>query len=301
MHDLDSEDSEPSKSDGSPRKASRLFSVVALVIALMEVGLAFAAHLFSQQGYCPVELGHGSACAPLIRPRLAALGPISVSQAALVYSVLSMGLCGALASGLMPHRIKRLSAILLSAGAAFGVGIQALPLALGAAACLLCTGVATAVTAVAGFFWLAARDSVNGRVPLIAFSLVLLAVTPLAALRGQAIKAEDEQRRGQVSEVGGADGPQIILVSRPGCPYCEALLLDVLGDPTILDQLAMSRGVITAREYAPEVRVHLKVPRVPTLLAVSADGKQIGEPLLGLQPLEIVDAWLRSVLASRTE
>lgn len=302
MHDLDPEHSEsPLAGQPPPPPAGRLLAVAAIVVALAELGLAFAAHLFSQQGYCPIEVGHGSACAPLIRPRLAALGPISVSHLALVFSVLSTGLCGALAAGVASPAVKRVGAALLAAGAGFGLGIQALPAALGASACLLCAGVATAVIGVACFFWLAARDSVKLRVPLVALTLVLLGVTPLAALRGQAIKAEDEQRRLSVSEVGGADGPQIILVSRPGCPYCEALLLDVLGDPSVLDLLGKSRGVVSAREYAPEVRVHLKVPRVPTLLAVSADGKQIGEPLFGLQPVATVEAWLRSVTATRTE
>jgi hypothetical protein len=301
MHDPNPADPERAPSVASrPREqlAQRLLAAAALLAALVELVLAFAAHLFAQKGYCPVELGHGSACAPLIRPRLAAVGPFTVTQFALAGSMLSIGLCGMLAFGVASQRARRLGAAILAAGAGFALGLQALPDALGVSSCALCTGLVSATLAVAVLYGVAARRSLKRHVPLVVLMVSLLVVAPLARLRGLEIGEEDTQRRAAVAQVGGDSGPTIFLVMRPGCPYCEALLVDVLGAPEVLSLLEKTRGVTSAREFAPEVKVHVRVPSVPTLLAVSATGKQIGEPIVGLQPPTTVAAWLRSVIAS---
>lgn len=286
----------PREPAGAP-SADRKLAAFALVLALLWVGLAFRTQLHAAQRTCPAS-AKGAACVPLLRPRVAAIGPVSASQIALVGAVFAVGVCGLLAMGKAPSALIRGGPALLAAGGGFAIGLQALPLGLDSPWCPLCLSVVGVSNGVALLAVLAARKAAGGATASVAFAVVLVLTAPTAFWRGQALRTDDAARRAAVEAVGGETGPKLVMATRPGCPFCEAMLLDALGDPGVLDLLVRTRGVRQVREFMPEVKQHMQVPMVPALLLVSSEGVLIGAPLVGLKDSETVRAWLEQGLAT---
>jgi hypothetical protein len=248
--------------------------------AVVQLVLATAAHTYSVAGICP-GTGDGLACAPLIRPRLAALGPLSVSQLAVVGATLAVGLAVLLALGKVPRGLARGGVAVLGGGVGFAMGLQVLPWRVSGAACLLCLGVVLAAGLAAALAcYLAARGlKVRWREPALACLLSLVISTPrLAALE----------------KAGGGSGPQLVLVTRPGCPYCDAFRADALGDPRVIEALGSTRGVREVEQGSSAASAHGPVRGVPTLFAVGSDGQRLGV-VEGHRPADHVLAWLAEV------
>ncbi|MEZ6184339.1 MAG: hypothetical protein R3F62_04915 [Planctomycetota bacterium] len=149
---------------------------------------------------------------------------------------------------------------------------------------LVALGAAGAALAASAAAWRGDRASL--RRPALACALALAVTAPVATLRGRAIASEDAQRRAAVLAAGDpAHGPGLLLVVKPGCPYCEALILDTLGDPRALERLERSGGVSLVEPGDPRLE-GIELEGTPTLLAP-------GRPALsGRVDVDELLAWL---------
>lgn len=270
-------------------------ALVALGAGLLELGLAFAARLSSAVGWCPLE-GGAFGCGALLRPRVASLGPLDVADVAVAGALVTLGLAAALLARPGRPAVARAAALTTAAGAGFAVGLQALSWTAVAALCSLCLALAAAAVLVAACLALAARRAgVSPLGPALAFGLALALTAGLGAWRGAGLAAEDAGRRAAVEAAGGERGPRIVLVASPGCPYCEGVRVDVLGDPAVLERLERTRGVEVVAPDDPWVE-DLGVRGVPTLVAVDGAGQPIGDPLEGYRTPAEGRRWLEGVL-----
>ena len=260
------------------------------LLALVELLLALWLAMADGQGWCPGSASSWS-CGTLFRPRLGALGPFTVAAVGALGASLTL----LAAWDLLLRGRAAASAVwlpLLGAGAGFAVGIQALALAAQGALCPWCLLLALLSAGVAA---LAAAATRGARVVALASALTLLVVSPLAWWRGAALATEDQARRRAALETRGEAGPRLLLFQREGCSYCQALVPDVLGDPSLLPLLARTRGVELVGTADPRVAA-LGVDGVPTLVAVDADGRALAR-YPGYGPPAEAAAWLERVLA----
>ncbi len=216
----------------------RISRIAALVLALALVALAvYVLALEQRRATCPAS-GSLLSCAAVVRPRVAALGPVSVSQVLLVGALTEL-----LATGLVLARGARLpfardAALLAAVGAGFALGLQPLALLATGRLCPACAAVVLVQGALAlALGRLASGAGAPRKLLVLAFGGALAVTAPLAALRGSALATEDARRRAALHAAERPDG-RLLLVTREGCPYCEALLLDVLSEPELLPRVA---------------------------------------------------------------
>lgn len=225
-------------------------ALVALALAAAAVGL--------RQTTCPAASGPFS-CAAIVRPSVSALGPVPVVAVLLVGAATQ-----ALAAGLLLGRGAKLpfardAAALAAAGAGFAVGLQPLGLLATGRACLLCLAVVLGQLLLAGALARVAREAGAARRGLaLAFVTALLVTGAFAFFRGGALRDRDARVRASLEAARRADG-RLLLVTREGCPYCEAVLLDVLGDPAVLPRVERA-GLRLAAPGTPEAQGELEAP-----------------------------------------
>lgn len=282
--------------EGAPR-AGLGWAAAATGAAAIELTLALLARTLARDGLCLGEGGPFS-CAALLRPRLGALGPASVSDLAVVGAALTLALAlRALLTRPGPPRLEAGSAAVPAAGVGLALGLQLLLVTAAGRLCLLCLAVLGSAGAAAVTLALTARRRGAGlRAPALAFLAALVLSAPLAAWRGAALAGEDAERRAAVLAAGGEAGPELVLVSREGCPFCEVLLLDVLAEPPLFERLQRTRGLRIVPPTDPLARAHAG-RGVPWLLAFGPDGRLQGR-LAGAQGIEAVARWLEGLGAS---
>jgi hypothetical protein len=281
-----------------------VLAAAAILVALVEVGLAGLTLLAAGSGWCPVE-GASWSCGAVFRPRVSELGPLSAGQLALGGSVLSLVL-----SGLFAHRVSqgRTSGGVVAAlvavpvgGAGVAWGLQPLAWAATGALCPLCLGIAGAHSVLAALMLAAwVRSGGAGRSPGLslrgplgpglAFAVGLVLVGGLGYARGRSLAEQDRVRLAALASVGSpeADGPRLVLLVLDGCSFCRALQTDVLGDPRVLSRLEGSRGVELVGPDDPRAK---GLRGAPILLAYRGQ-ERVGKPLLGLVSVEECLAWL---------
>lgn len=210
---------------------------LALVLALALVLLALVVSAIELRATTCSETGGLFSCAAIVRPRLSSAGPVSISAILLVGSFTQL-----LATVLVLAKGARLpfardAALVAALGAGFAVGLQPLALLATGRACPVCLAVVVVQVGLAVALGRLARGAGASGRPLLLASGGALAVTALlATLAGRAVALEDERRRAALRACERPDG-RLVLVTRAGCPYCEALLLDVLADPAALPRV----------------------------------------------------------------
>lgn len=276
-----------SVSDPPPRKPWVGVLLLA-AFALVEVGLAAWVVVLGGQGSCPLS-DSGFSCAALVRPRLGQLGPLSLAHLAVAGGLASLAFTQLAALRPLSAPLARWGPTVLSAGAGFALAVQAWSAAAVGALCPFCLGIALSACGVAaaavGVAWRERRQS--PRSAATGFALTLALGLPLAWLHGAGIAEDDAARRANVLAAGGERGPRLLLVVKDGCPFCEAMLVDTLGDPRVLERLAETRGVSLVRPDDPRLE-GVALEGTPTLLAPDANLP----PLAGLASPEQVLAWL---------
>lgn len=287
---------QPAALERAPR-AGLGWAAAATGAAALELTLALLARTLAQDGLCLGEGGPFS-CAALLRPRLGALGPVSVADLAVVGAALTLALAlRALLTRPGAPRLEAALAAVPAAGAGLAVGLQLLLITAAGRLCLLCLAVLAAASAAAATLALAARRRGAGlRAPTLALAAALALSAPLAAWRGAALARQDDERRAAVLAARGEAGPELVLVSRQGCPFCEVLLLDVLAEPPLLERLRRTRGLRVVAPTDPLARAHAG-RGVPWLLALAPDGRLL-DRLAGAQEIEAVARWLEGLGAS---
>ncbi|SOY50009.1 thioredoxin fold domain-containing protein [Cupriavidus taiwanensis] len=151
---------------------------------------------------------------------------------------------------------------------------------------------ARAAFARTGLYWLAASA-------LLTVASVAAAASPahLPAATDLAAHGADAARRGE---------PLVVLVSMPGCGYCDAVRRNYLGPQAAAGEIAVREldmtadtplragdgSVTTARAWA---RAH-QVRVAPTVLFLDRQGRAAASPLRGMQP-DFYGAYLEQALA----
>lgn len=263
-------------SPAAPSRAALLVTGAALALCALEVALSFLALQVAAGGTTCPDLGHGLGCSAVFRPRLSRLvGPLSVTQVAFVGSMASLGLALILHTRpAAPRGLVLTGLTALGLGAGFALGLQPLSWLATGALCALCLTLAACALGVLVLGLLAARRwSVPARVGLAPLVLALAVVTPLAARHGQRVAEEDVLRVARARRASGDAGPRLLLVTQPGCPYCDGLLADVLADERVLLVLQRTRGLEEVRRDDPRAP---KVDGTPTLVVLGADGRERG-------------------------
>lgn len=282
--------------EGESPAPSRLRLVLALV-ALAELALAvtLARGGAASGAWCPGE-GSSWGCGTLFRPRLAALGPTSVATLAVLGASLTLGAAWYLLFRGAGSRLARRGAPLLAALAGFALGIQLLAWRAQGALCPPCLGLASLALASAGLAAAVVRRETGGGVGASAATLALaFALTaPLAWWRGGALAVEDAGRIAAARAAGGSSGPRLLLFEREGCPYCQALLADALGDPTVLPLLERTRGLESVLPGDPRVEA-LSIPGAPVLVLVDEQARELAR-FKGHGSAAEVEAWLAGAL-----
>ncbi|MCA8923861.1 MAG: hypothetical protein KDD82_18770 [Planctomycetes bacterium] len=262
--------------------------------ALVELGLAaWVVLLGSQGGSCPLA-DHGFSCAAVLRPRLSQLGPVPLAFLAVGGGLASLAFTQLAALRPLSAPLARWGPGVLAAGAGFALGVQAWSYAGVGALCPYCLGISLSALGAAGAAAAVAwgeRREPPWRAAL-ALALALLVTAPLAWLQGSRLAAEDVARRAAVLELEGPR-PALLLVVKPGCAYCEAMLVDTLGDPRVLARLSGSRGVELVAPGDPRL-AQVELAGTPTLVC---PGSRV-TPLAGVTPVEATLAWLERVEAA---
>ncbi len=247
---------------GSPSLTLRLLALL-LAAALLAVAL-WALAIGARATNCPLEASAFS-CLALVRPSLRALGPIPIAPVlglgAAVETVVALLL---LARGArLPF--ARDAAILATLGAGFALGVQPLALLVASRACLVCLlALACQLALALTLGKLAVATGARARPIVAAFAVALVATSAAAVIQGAAQRRIDEDARKALGHAERASG-RLVLVERPGCPYCEALLLDVLARPDVLPRV--TKAGLHRRAAEPG-------EPAPLLLAIDAQGRE---------------------------
>jgi hypothetical protein len=233
---------------------------LALALALVLVALALHANAIAlRQATCPVADSSALSCAAIVRPSLASLGPVSVTVVLLVGALVQ-----ALAALLLFLRGARLpfardAALVAALGAGFALGLQPLAFVVTGKACPTCLAVVLVQAGLAVVLARVARGAGASSRPHVVLFALALALTGGAGLaRGVSLRADDERRLSALRAAERADG-RLLLVTREGCPYCEALLLEVLGDPAVLPRVERL-GLRRAAPGTPDARGETEAP-----------------------------------------
>jgi len=154
-------------------------------------------------------------------------------------------------------------------------------------------------------FPLPARTSANLSAPLraVGTALAMLAVTSAFASPAHLPPATD--LAADAADAARRDEPLVVLVSLPGCAYCEAVRNSYLGPQAAAGEIVVREldmtastplrdtdgSMTTARTWA---RAH-QVRVAPTVLFLDARGRQAASPLRGMQP-DFYGAYLEQAL-----
>ncbi|MEZ0227379.1 MAG: hypothetical protein ACAI25_02060 [Planctomycetota bacterium] len=260
--------------------------MAALALGLALVALALWANAVAARpaSLCPAEGGVFS-CAALVRPPLEALGPVTIAPLVLLGAATE-----ALAALLLAARAPRTSfardvAILAALGAGAALGLQPLALLVVGRACLACLLVLASQLVLA---LVLAKVAKGAGAPLrpaaLAFVVALLGTGALATAQGRAQRRADEDARAALARVE-RDAARVVLVEKPGCPFCETLRLDVLARPEVLARLAKTG--LAHREPAPG-------EPAPILIARDATGREGARALGGAPTPDELEAVLQA-------
>lgn len=238
---------------------------LALFFALGLVAVSvWAVAIEANRATCP-HTGAFS-CVAIVRPALRTLGPIPILSVFVLgsftesFAVLLLRVRGAK----LPF--ARDVALLAAAGAGFAVGLQPLSLLVVKRACLVCTLAAgTQLLAAFTLAQVASRLGASRRGPFSVF-LATLVVTGGAATFQGILRAREDERRHEALRRLPHEHARVVLLEREGCPYCEALELDLLAEPVFLARL--EKTGFDPREAPPGTPA-------PILLALDASGKEV--------------------------
>ncbi len=251
----------------------KVWPIAAFIFALTLLTLTLWALAIGAGATCPTETGLFS-CTTLVRPALTELGPLPVTP------LIALGAATeALAALLLLARGAKLPfardvAILAALGAGFALGLQPLPLLVVGRACLVCLLILACQLALSLTLAKVAKDAEAPQRPIaLAFIFALVGTTALATTRGLAQRRTDEESRTALARVERTQG-RILLIEKPGCPYCEALRLDLLAQPPFLK--ALEKTGLARREAGPG-------EPAPILVARDASGREVTRAL-GFRP-----------------
>jgi hypothetical protein len=280
-------------SEETPPEPSPAWAWLGIALAVLELVLAVAAWVISvskNEGFCPG--GPGFSCDGLFRERIGSLGPLGLSQLAPLGAVLTLLALGGLR--LYPAQARGLRRVALcvpALGAGFALAAQVLALTANGALCAVCLGVAAAALGAALATLASLESRAERRWLLGVFVLALCLGSGAAFGRGQWLVSDDAQRRVRLETLAGESGPRLVMVSRPGCPFCTILELDRLGDPSLTDLLQQVREFRRIPESDPLAQKHAGGPGTPVLLALDEEGQLLGR-LRGAKSLSEVRAFL---------
>lgn len=295
-----SADSASSPVDTTPAEegAGRIWAYLGVALAFVELGFAVAAWVVSvskNEGLCPG--GPGFSCAGLFRERIGSLGPLHLSQLAPLGAVLTLiALVGLRLYPRQARGLRRAAICVPACGAALAIAAQVLSLTAQGALCALCLGVACAALG-AGLLTLPSLSRPERKWLAGAFALTLLVAGGAAFARGSWLVNDDAQRQARLEALRGESGPQLLMVSRSGCPFCAVLELDRLGDPSLEDLMSRAREYRRIPADDPLAQEHAGGPGTPVLLAIGAEGQLLGR-LRGAKPLPEVREFLERVVSA---
>jgi len=276
----------------------RAWAWLGLGLAGLELAIAIAAWVITvskNAGLCPG--GAAFDCSGLFRERLGSIGPLHLSQLAPLGAVLTLAALAGLRLFPPQSRALRRAALCVPAlGAGIAVAAQVLAIKVNGVPCSVCLGVAAAAigAALATLRSLSAPGERRWLLGVLALTLCLACVAAFG--RGHWLRADDAQRRAQLEGLAGEAGPELVLVTRPGCPFCTILELDRLGDPSLRDLLGRVRGFRRVAEGDPLALQHAGGPGTPVLLALDREGRLLGR-LRGAKSLGDVRAFLEEVVS----
>ena len=244
-------------------ESTRLVRLAALLLALSLLSVALFALSVSFHGAsCPKEGGLFS-CLALVRPSLSRLGPFSVTNVLVLGASLELLCALLLQKKSASPRFSRDVAFFSALGAGFALGIQPLSFLVTKKLCLLCELALLSQLLLAVSF--AALTKESRRALLGCFLLAFAATASFALREGGARAQEDERRRAFLRGVE-RKGARLVILERAGCPYCEALLLDVLASSEVAP-LVSQTGL--ARQEAAEGE------GAPVLIARDGEGREV--------------------------
>jgi len=236
----------------------------ALSLALALAALAIFALLVEERfATCPGR--GGFTCATLVRPALRSLFFIPIAPVFFVGAG-AQALAALLLLRKTRERFARDVARASALGAGFALGLQPLALLVTRAVCPFCLAALVLQLALALTFAKIARAEGARAAPLaLAFLVALAATGPGAIVAGMKQRARDEEALARLAKLERSDA-RLVLLERDGCPYCEALLLDVLSEPHVLARLERT-GL--ARRSAKEGEP------APVLLGLDQAGREV--------------------------
>lgn len=279
----------------TPRPA---WAWLGLGFAGLELVLAIAAWVITlskNEGLCPG--GAAFNCSGLFRERLGSIGPLHLSQLAPLGAVLTLIALVGLRLYPAKARVLRRAALAVPAlGAGIAVAAQVLAIKVNGVPCLVCLGVATAALGAALATLRSLTAPGEGRWLLGVLALTLCLASGAAFGRGHWLQQDDAQRQARLEALAGEAGPELVLVTRPGCPFCAILELDRLGDPSLAELLAKARSFRRVVEGDPLAKKHAGGPGTPVLLALDQDGQLLGR-LRGAKSLPDLRAFLDEVVS----
>jgi thioredoxin-related protein len=114
------------------------------------------------------------------------------------------------------------------------------------------------------------------------------------------------------AQVAAARGePLVLLVSTPGCPYCEFVRRNYLAPMraqglaafqiSIYDRSTPLRGFTGQATTAADVAENYKAKLWPTLLFLDAQGKEVAERMVGVSSADFYGAFLEERLSTARE
>lgn len=271
----------------------------ALAAASLQMVLVVVAFIASALGTCPSP-GGPFACTALLRPRLGSLGPFGVSEVGVIGTALTLLIALNLRQYReVPRRLALAMAAIPAVGAGLVLGLQALPLMANAGLCGVCLVVVVSTLITAHLIALTAQQAGGIRLhgPAAAFLVALGVAGGLGGWRGSQIATQDAGAHERIEAASGSQGPLLILVSQRGCPFCEAMVLDVLSQPPVLELLGRTRGVQVVPPTDPLAREH-SGGVTPYLLAISPQREVVGH-VRGYSPPREVQRWLSGVLEAQ--
>jgi thioredoxin-related protein len=83
----------------------------------------------------------------------------------------------------------------------------------------------------------------------------------------------------------------LLLIVSPTCQYCVQLLNGPMHDPEIIQTVNSNYEPLMLMNME-QLPAGIRAKGVPTIYKLSADGKPIGAPLIGLQETQVLKDWL---------
>jgi uncharacterized membrane protein len=270
------------ESEEAPRV--RGLARAAAAVAMLELALAlWAAWIaLSVGGACPAS-GGAFSCEAIFRPKLASLMGIPIAKVGLIGAIASLASAVLLTKTKPSGGFSRATAFGALSGAAFAIGVQPLSWIGAGAVCPVCLGI---VICAVVFAVLATSIAIKMKKDVLLAMLFAVCVGGMIGWRateeGRRTREQSEATLVQLDEtreisLRPSDGAmRLLLVERRSCPFCRAVKVDVLADPTF-QEACRRAGIceIGVLDEADAVKAGFHVGRVPTIFLQNEHGDPI--------------------------